>query len=82
MAEDKGEFVGDFTQLPKDHYVTAIQFTKNVYQDIYPAVDPKKAELNLKGKTVVITGASRGIGKLVCFNNVCIERAARIATNR
>ncbi len=38
-------------------------FTKAVYRDVYPAVDPKRPELSQKGKVVLITGASRGIGK-------------------
>ncbi|KAH6854713.1 hypothetical protein B0I37DRAFT_336765 [Chaetomium sp. MPI-CAGE-AT-0009] len=48
--------------LPLDHFVTSLQFTKNVYQDVYPSIDPSKPELSLAGKVVIITGASRGIG--------------------
>ncbi|KAH6628110.1 hypothetical protein F5144DRAFT_549462 [Chaetomium tenue] len=48
--------------LPKDHFVTSLQFTKNVYQDVYPSIDPTEPELSLAGKVVIITGASRGIG--------------------
>jgi hypothetical protein len=43
----------------------SLQFTKNVYQDVYPSVDPTKPELSLAGKVVIITGASRGIGAKV-----------------
>jgi hypothetical protein len=38
-------------------------FTKVVYRDVYPAIDPKRPELSQKGNVVLITGASRGIGK-------------------
>ncbi|KAK3298760.1 uncharacterized protein B0H64DRAFT_422497 [Chaetomium fimeti] len=48
--------------LPSDHFLTSLQFTKNVYQDVYPSIDPSKPELSLAGKVVIITGASRGIG--------------------
>ncbi|GKT95657.1 LOW QUALITY PROTEIN: short-chain dehydrogenase/reductase [Colletotrichum tofieldiae] len=48
--------------LPADFYVKAIQFTKGVHRDQYPAIDPTGPELSLAGKVVIITGASRGIG--------------------
>ena len=37
--------------------------TSTVYRDVYPAVDPKRAELSQSGKVVLVTGASRGIGQ-------------------
>jgi len=43
----------------------SLQFTQDVYQDVYPSIDPSKPELSLAGKVVVITGASRGIGAMV-----------------
>lgn len=39
-----------------------LQFTRTVHQDVYPSIDPTKAELSLAGKVVIVTGASRGIG--------------------
>ncbi|KAH8893617.1 NAD(P)-binding protein [Thozetella sp. PMI_491] len=48
--------------LPKDWAVRAVQFTRNVYTAVYPAIDPTSEGNSLKGKTVVLTGASRGIG--------------------
>jgi NAD(P)-dependent dehydrogenase (short-subunit alcohol dehydrogenase family) len=48
--------------LPKDWAVTAVQFTRKVYTTIYPSIDPTQAKSSLKGKTVVVTGASQGIG--------------------
>jgi NAD(P)-dependent dehydrogenase (short-subunit alcohol dehydrogenase family) len=37
-------------------------FTSSVYRDVYQAVDPKRPELSQKGKVVIVTGASRGVG--------------------
>ncbi|OQV10275.1 hypothetical protein CLAIMM_14298 [Cladophialophora immunda] len=48
--------------LPKDYFVTSIQYTRKTFQDVYPAIDPRKSSNSLAGKIVVITGASRGIG--------------------
>ncbi|KAK4442366.1 hypothetical protein QBC34DRAFT_313295 [Podospora aff. communis PSN243] len=50
--------------LPADYWVTSLQFTRTVYQDVYPSIDPSRPELLLAGKVVIITGASRGIGAM------------------
>ncbi|KAF5848988.1 hypothetical protein GGP41_010076 [Bipolaris sorokiniana] len=52
----------NLSDLPKDYYVKAMQFTKRAHQDAYPAIDPSLPEHSLAGKVVIITGASRGIG--------------------
>jgi NAD(P)-dependent dehydrogenase (short-subunit alcohol dehydrogenase family) len=48
--------------LPKDHFVRTMQFTRRTHRDVYPAIDPSQASLSQKGKVVVITGASQGLG--------------------
>ncbi|KAI9373560.1 hypothetical protein BJX61DRAFT_502200 [Aspergillus egyptiacus] len=44
-------------------YVKAMAFTKHAYRDIYPAVQPTNPELSQAGKVIVITGATRGLGR-------------------
>ena len=51
--------------LPTDHFVKLQQFTPTVYRDVYPAIDPTQAPLSQKGKVVIITGASQGLGARV-----------------
>ncbi|KAF2664019.1 NAD(P)-binding protein [Microthyrium microscopicum] len=48
--------------LPEDYFVTSMQFTKHVYRDTYPSIDPTSPALSQKGKVIIITGASRGLG--------------------
>lgn len=53
----------DLDQLPDDFFVTLSQFTKTTYRDLYPGVDPTSPALSQKGKVVVITGTSQGLGR-------------------
>ena len=49
---------------PDPHQLTTNHaFTKKVYRDLYPAVDPRQPKFSQAGKVVMITGASRGIGR-------------------
>jgi NAD(P)-dependent dehydrogenase (short-subunit alcohol dehydrogenase family) len=54
--------MANLAALPNDWTVTSVQFTRNAFTNVYPAIDPSKPENSLKDKTVVITGASQGIG--------------------
>lgn len=49
-------------QLSPDHFTNIHAYTPHVYRDQYDAIDPTSAGLSQKGKTVIITGASSGIG--------------------
>ncbi|CCM04748.1 uncharacterized protein FIBRA_06938 [Fibroporia radiculosa] len=42
-----------------------LEFVKTARHDTYPAIDPAKA--NLAGQVVLVTGASRGIGKAIAI---------------
>jgi len=55
----------DLAALPDDFFVTVSQFTKTVYRDEYPDIDPTSEALSQEGKVVVITGTSQGIGRHV-----------------
>ena len=46
-------------------FVTKDSITKEIYRDVYPQIDPGLPALSQEGKVVLITGASRGLGKLV-----------------
>ena len=59
--------------LPKDYFVASLQYTKNVFQDVYPAIDPSKPTNSLAGRIAIVTGASRGIGARVCHPQLSRE---------
>ncbi|KAI4910981.1 hypothetical protein J4E90_007238 [Alternaria incomplexa] len=43
-------------------FTTPFQLTKSLKRDVYPAIDPKNSTLSAKGKTILITGATGGLG--------------------
>jgi hypothetical protein len=57
--------MSNMEELPEDYYVTQSAFTKALFRDIYPAINPENDNISQKGKVVVITGASQGIGQKV-----------------
>ncbi|KAF2497830.1 NAD(P)-binding protein [Lophium mytilinum] len=40
-------------------------FTKNFHSSIYMAIDPSNPALSVKGKTILVTGGGRGVGKYI-----------------
>ncbi|KAF4228079.1 hypothetical protein CNMCM6805_002465 [Aspergillus fumigatiaffinis] len=50
-------------ELDPDTFVKADAFTKETYRDLYPAINPTRPNLSQSGKVVIITGASRGLGR-------------------
>jgi hypothetical protein len=54
-----------FATLPDDYVVTSQAFTRVTHRDLYPSIDPSNPPLSQHGKVVIITGASRGIGRNV-----------------
>lgn len=52
-------------ELDVDAELKAFSFTLKAHRDVYPAIDPCRPEHSQAGKVIILTGASRGIGKLV-----------------
>lgn len=52
-------------EMDVDAELKAFSFTQKAHRDVYPAIDPRRPELSQAGKVIIVTGASRGIGKLV-----------------
>jgi hypothetical protein len=55
----------DFSSLPNDYFITSMQFTKTIHTDVYSSIDPTTPALSQAGKVVIITGASKGLGRRV-----------------
>ncbi|RDL34316.1 NAD(P)-binding protein [Venustampulla echinocandica] len=50
--------------LPVDYFLALHAFTKVTHRDIYPEIDPASPSNSQAGKVIVITGASKGLGRL------------------
>ncbi|KAL7622415.1 hypothetical protein AAE478_007920 [Parahypoxylon ruwenzoriense] len=48
--------------IDPDLYTKAGVITKSYFRDVYPAVDPSRADLSQAGKVTIVTGAGKGIG--------------------
>ncbi|KAL7941820.1 hypothetical protein V8C42DRAFT_355247 [Trichoderma barbatum] len=57
MAEDP------LNGLPEDFLLYAQAFTKELHRDVYPSIDPTNPALSQADKVVIITGASKGLGR-------------------
>ncbi|KAJ5623427.1 hypothetical protein N7490_012032 [Penicillium lividum] len=66
-------------EIDVDEDVKRNGFTTKLYRDIYPAIDPTRPELAQSGKVVVITGGSRGLGRLAFAASFARAGAAAIA---
>jgi NADP-dependent 3-hydroxy acid dehydrogenase YdfG len=56
MAEEKPDY---------NAITWPVQLTKTLHRSLYPLLDPHNPDLNAKGKTVLITGATGGIGHAI-----------------
>ncbi|KAG4444286.1 hypothetical protein IFR05_000261 [Cadophora sp. M221] len=61
-----------------DYFVKKQQFVKTVYRDVYPSIDPTAASNSQAGKVIVITGASRGLGRLAFVKSFAKARPKAI----
>jgi NADP-dependent 3-hydroxy acid dehydrogenase YdfG len=51
--------------VPVDHFLKAQQFVPTTHRDVYTAIEPQQSSLSQKGKVVIVTGASQGLGARV-----------------
>jgi hypothetical protein len=53
-------------QTHLDYWTQALQFTKTVHRDVYPAIEPTDGKMRqiANGKVVVVTGAGTGFGQV------------------
>ncbi len=64
---------------PCDMFVKQAQFTKTVYRDVYPTIDPTNPANSMAGKIIVITGPSKGLGRIVSLLEVeLLDKTANI----
>jgi hypothetical protein len=59
----------DFASLPPDYFISSLQFMKKVHTQLYPTIDPTSPALSQAGKVVIITGASKGLGRSVSLSS-------------
>ncbi|KAK8085407.1 hypothetical protein PG997_006678 [Apiospora hydei] len=65
-----------------DAFTLPYQLTKQVRRDVYPLLEPTQPELSAKGKTVLITGVSGGIGKVIAESWAIAGASGIVITGR
>ncbi|KAL2807901.1 oxidoreductase [Aspergillus granulosus] len=55
----------DFSHLPTDYFAKSTQFTKELYYDVYPSVEPSTALLSQRGKGIAMSFAKAKASVLI-----------------
>jgi hypothetical protein len=67
--------MGDPQQIDVNMFTSPFQLTKSMHRELYAAVEPSNPALSAKGKVVIITGASGGLGAVstsLCFSKTAL----------
>ncbi|EXK25055.1 hypothetical protein FOMG_18260 [Fusarium oxysporum f. sp. melonis 26406] len=65
-----------------DAFTLPYQLTKQVRRDVYPLLEPTQPDLSANGKTVLITGVSGGIGKIIAESWAIAGASGIVITGR
>ncbi|KAJ4079026.1 hypothetical protein NW760_014713 [Fusarium oxysporum] len=65
-----------------DAFTLPYQLTKQIRRDVYPLLEPTQSELSANGKTVLITGVSGGIGKIIAESWATAGASGIVITGR
>lgn len=57
-------------------FTAPFQATKTIRREVYPKIDPKNPELSAEGKTILITGATGGIGGVRLNHTILVRTPA------